>query len=151
MTISFSTGQATCGEILAHLRACDVSFEPVLSGRVDLDEYAEKLSRKAITFEAWEGDRLVGLVAGYFNDLTAREGFITTVSTHPEFTGRGSASALMAMALRYAADHGFEALSLEVGTHNQPALNLYQKWGFERIGTSGEMIRMTCRSLNRQS
>lgn len=151
MTISFSTGQATCGEILTHLRACDAAFEPLLSGRVNLDEYAEKLSRKAITFEAWEGDRLVGLVAGYFNDLATQEGFITTVSTHPEYTGRGSASALMAMALRYAADHGFEAVSLEVGEHNQPALNLYQKWGFKRIGTSGGMIRMTCRSLDRQS
>lgn len=151
MTVSFSTGQATGGDILTHLRACDATFEPVLSGRVDLVEYAEKLSRKAITFEAWEGDRLVGMVAGYFNDLTAREGFITTVSTHPEFTGRGSASTLMAMALRYAADHGFEAVSLEVGKHNQPAQNLYRKWGFERIGMSDGMIRMTCRPLDRQT
>jgi ribosomal protein S18 acetylase RimI-like enzyme len=151
VTVSFRTGQATRGEILAHLRACDATFEPVLSGRVDLDDYAEKLSRKAITFEAWEGDVLVGLVAGYFNDLTTREGFITTVSTHPGFTGRGSASALLAMALRYAADHGFEALSLDVGEHNQSAQNLYRKWGFERIGISEGMIRMTCRTLDRQS
>lgn len=151
MTVSFCTGQATCGDILAHLRACDATFEPVLSGRVDLVEYAEKLSRKAVTFEAWEGDLLVGLVAGYFNDATTREGFITTVSTLPEFTGRGSASALMAMALRYAADHGFETLSLDVGEHNQPAQNLYRKWGFEPVGLSEGMLRMTCRPLDRQS
>lgn len=151
MTISFCTGRAARGAILAHLRACDATFEPVLSDRVDLAEYAEKLSRKAVTFEAWEGDLLVGLVAGYFNDLATREGFITTVSTHPDFTGRGSASALMAMALRYAADHGFEALSLDVGEHNQPAQNLYRKWGFERIGVSNGMIRMTCRNLDRHT
>lgn len=151
MTVSFRSGQATRGDILTHLRACDATFEPLLSGRVDLVEYAEKLSQKAITFEAWEGDLLVGLVAGYFNDLTTREGFITTVSTHPAFTGRGSASALMAMALRYAADHGFEALSLDVGENNHPAQNLYRKWGFERIGESEGMIRMTCRNLDRQS
>jgi ribosomal protein S18 acetylase RimI-like enzyme len=57
----------------------------------------------------------------------------------------------MAMALRYATDHGFEALSLEVGEHNEPAQNLYRKWGFERIGMSEGMIRMTCRPMDRQS
>lgn len=151
MSLEFKVGHAASSDILAHLRDCDASFNPVLSNRVNLVDYSEKLSHQAVTFEAWQGARLVGLIAAYFNNLEAREGFISTVSTLPELTGRGSASTLMDMVLRYAGELGFTALSLEVGESNLPALNLYRKWGFEGVGTTNGMVRMRCTQFGRQS
>ena len=143
MTLVFKIGHATSGDILAHLRECDKSFHPVLSSRVDLVNYSEKIFRQAVTFEAWHGSNLVGLVASYFNDLQTRVGFITSVSTVPEWKGRGSARTLMVMALGYADSHGFQAVNLEVGEENLSALGLYHRLGFEEQGHTNGMLILT--------
>ena len=72
--------RASAAEIDAHLRACDDSFAPALSRRVDIDAYASKIAARAERFEAWANDRLVGLLAAYCNDPERRVAFVTSVS-----------------------------------------------------------------------
>lgn len=151
MNLTFKIGDATSADILSHLRDCDSSFDPLLSARVDLVAYSDKLSQKAITFEAWQGGHLVGLIAVYFTNLESRDGYISTVSIHPDLRGRGSANTLLEMVLRYAVEHGFSTLSLEVGENNLQAQSLYRKWEFENTGMSDGMVQMTCRTLENQS
>jgi putative acetyltransferase len=56
------------------------------------------------------------------------------MSVAPEWRGRGIGSALLAEAFRWAAWAGVEKVSLEVYPHNQAALALYRKFGFEEEG-----------------
>ncbi len=93
--IEFREGTATKEDIHAHLEECDGGFHPKLSLKVDIGEYAAKIRARARTFEAWSGEKLVGLVAAYMNDRATRTGFITSVSVATSFVGRGIASALL--------------------------------------------------------
>jgi len=146
MDLRFDIKQAGSSDILAHLRTCDRSFLPVLSTRVELETYAAKLARFAVTFEAWEQGTLVGLIGAYLNDPARMEGYISTVSTVPGHWGRGIADRLLGMLLAYADGHGFETLSLEVAESNAGARKLYEKHGFAVTGKSGTMLNMARRS-----
>jgi ribosomal-protein-alanine N-acetyltransferase len=151
MTVALKIGHATRLDILAHLRECDASFQPTLSSRVDLARYAEKIHQQAVTFEAWHGSRLVGLVASYLNNERNQTGYITSVSTAPDWMGRGTARALMEMALGYAGSRGFMAVDLEVGENNLPAMALYHRLGFEVQGHADGMVKMTWMQARHQS
>jgi ribosomal protein S18 acetylase RimI-like enzyme len=122
-----------------HLRECDMRFAPPLSSRVFLPDYAQKLSTLADRFEAWESDRLVGLVAAYLRNSNTLEGFISSVSTCGDFEGKGIASRLMQDCFDAAVAKGLTILGLEVGQHDQHACGFYRKHGFLPIegGKSG--------------
>jgi RimJ/RimL family protein N-acetyltransferase len=51
-----------------------------------------------------------------------------------EWRGKGAGTALMTAALDYAREHGAFKVSLEVWPHNEAAIKLYEKFGFEREG-----------------
>jgi len=116
--------------IAAHLRACDDTFVPLLSSRVNIETYAEKLAARSERFEAWSQGVLVGLLAVYCNDLDGRVAYITSVSVLPASRGNGIASQLIARCVQNAAALGHAAIELEVGTRNEAAAHLYEKHGF---------------------
>ncbi len=49
--------------------------------------------------------------------------------------GKGIGSELMRQAIEHAKAHGIELLSLEVRSDNVRAIHLYEKYGFQKIGT----------------
>jgi putative acetyltransferase len=51
-----------------------------------------------------------------------------------EWRGKGAGAALMHAALEYAREHGAFKVALEVWPHNEAAIGLYEKFGFEREG-----------------
>lgn len=118
-------------DIKDHLMACSKYFIPSLETTVSIDIYSDKIYHHATKFEAWEKDKLVGLVACYFNNLQDRTGFITNVSVLKTYTGRGLAKQLIIMCLNYGLKNQFNAISLEVNKLNLPAINLYMSLGFE--------------------
>ena len=134
--------RADAVEVGAHLRACDTSFVPPLGGRVDVDAYAAKIVAQAERFEAWDGDRLAGLVAAYCNDPTRRIAFVTSVSVLPARQGQGLASRLLHECIANLRLAGFERVELEVDAHNAPAARLYRKLGFEPAGAHDRMQRL---------
>ncbi len=140
--ISYLRKQATVDDIENHLMRCDQRFVPVLSERVNLREYAEKIFNYAITFEAWNADKLVGLVAVYFDDKIQREGFVTSVSVDFELQGRGIARDLFKNCYKYSYAQNFSSLRLEVIKSNARAIQLYEELGFEPIGDNKEIITM---------
>ena len=121
--------RATPEQLADHLTRCDTSFVPPLSGRVDIESYASKLSAHALRFEAWARGTLVGLVAAY-PDQDAGELFITNVSVLPGWRGQGLAETL----LRWCADSGRELgmrrVWLDVAPGNAVARRLYGRLGF---------------------
>ena len=129
------TDASDFGDILKHLLECDERFSPPLSSRVSLMDYAKKLEGLADRFEAWDSDRLVGLVAAYIRNSNKNEGFISSVSVCNDFSGQGIGSLLMHRCLESASAYGLAKLSLEVAELDMRACAFYRKLGFQWIGT----------------
>ena len=142
MTLTYKTQTVSRELILSHLQACDHSFVPPLSSRVNLIDYANRLFEKSTSFEAWAGNILVGLLNAYLNDMENRIGFITNVSILEEFTRRGVASTLLKMCLEYASQYNFNRIWLEVAQANGPAIKLYSRAGFKVFAESGSNLLM---------
>jgi ribosomal protein S18 acetylase RimI-like enzyme len=143
---AFMRNRACLADVVAHLRDCDDSFVPLLSGRVDLDAYAEKIVGHAERFEAWSSDRLAGFVAVYCNDPQRRIAFVTSVSVLPHWRGGGLGDRLLTACIAHVRQAGFERLELEVDRRNMAARQLYLKHYF-RVESTGESAQTLCLQL----
>jgi ribosomal-protein-alanine N-acetyltransferase len=97
--------------------------------------------------ERWSAEALAVLLGqpGTFGWLAGHDGFILarvaadeaeilTLAVLPESRRRGVASALLAQALRHAAQAGAAAMLLEVAEPNAAARGLYAAFGFTEAG-----------------
>jgi [ribosomal protein S18]-alanine N-acetyltransferase len=75
--------------------------------------------------------RLRGFV---LSRLAADEAEILTIAVEAASRGKGVGRALMGEALRQASNAGARAMFLEVGKDNAPALALYERLGFVKVG-----------------
>lgn len=96
--------------------------------------------RRAIRFEAWRENELVGLVAAYLNRPELGTAFITSVSVDAALRGSAVASRLIQMCLDQAAASGHVRAELRAAAANAPALRLYAQYGFEPRGGEGEEL-----------
>jgi len=140
--IKFGLNSSSKAQVEEHLRACDADFVPLLSHRVKIEKYAAKIEQKAMRFEAWFDNKLIGLVATYFNDQDKQSAFITSVSVLREWTGKGLASQLMKQCIRHAKATNMKQLNLEVAIDNYPAISLYEKSGFTISKTDTSFVTM---------
>lgn len=139
--IEYKCGTADVDDIAEHLNICSKGFIPPLEKTVGIKAYAAKIAAKAVTFEAWADGRLVALVAAYFN--TGEKGFITNVSTMPEFAGRGLASELVTRSLEHARANAFKVIGLEVNAANERAIGVYRSLGFVESNRKGDSLELT--------
>ena len=140
-SITYSRSLTTASQIAMHLAACDAHFQPPLSGRVIVGDYAEKLAARAVRFEAWSGDSLIGLVAVYGNEAPS-PAYITNVSVLPGWTGRGIATHLLRAAIAYSGVNHFPRLRLEVAAAHAAAIRLYERCGFTMEDNRGQLVGM---------
>ena len=77
------------------------------------------------------GDPLLGL--GCFWAIVD-EAHITIVAVHPDYQSQGLGQTLLYALLEKARQRGMERATLEVRASNQPALLLYEKFGFREAG-----------------
>ncbi|MBI5482378.1 MAG: GNAT family N-acetyltransferase [Deltaproteobacteria bacterium] len=146
MSVEYQTDVSTPEDVAEHLAACDSSFSPRLSTRVNIEAYAQKLVDRAKRFEAWSGGTVVGLVAAYCNDHVARRAFITSVSVLPTWMGHGIGSELMKRCLAYVAAAGMREVCLEVARTDARAVGLYARSGFvQEPSEAGPLVVMTLR------
>ncbi len=131
-------------ELIQHLKACDSSFIPILSQRVNIEEYGFKIADKAQTFEAWEGNVLAGLVAVYIN-VDSRTSFITNVSVIKSYSGIGLANKLLQNCISFLQGIKIQKVSLEVGVENKAALKLYKKFNFIECGSNAQIKMLELR------
>jgi ribosomal protein S18 acetylase RimI-like enzyme len=142
----YRIGTATSEEIARHLKACAESFDPPLHTYVEIENYARKIHDNSITFEAWIGNELVGLIATYYNDTEHKTGFITDTSVIEGYRCHGIAAHLMKQVIKYGIKQDFIQLNLEVGEDNLPARKLYEDNDFIIIGHWNNKLLMS-RSL----
>ena len=76
-----------------------------------------------------------GTVLGYAGLLVVLdEGYITNVAVRPAFRRQGIAADLLTVFDRFARGNHLAFLTLEVRASNEPALTLYEKLGYRRMG-----------------
>ncbi len=141
--ITYREKTAPEAAINLHVAECSDSFSPPLGERVNLKDYSSKIAKDAITFEAWAGTKLIGLVAAYFNDPKKQTGYISNVSTDKAFLGKGIATTLMRMCIEYAREHNFNEIKLEADRDSRQAINLYEKYHFKIVARKESVIEMT--------
>ncbi|MFY9971139.1 MAG: ribosomal protein S18-alanine N-acetyltransferase [Roseiarcus sp.] len=66
--------------------------------------------------------------------IAADEAEILTIAVEPALRGRGVGRALLSESLRQAANAGAKSMFLEVDVNNAPALALYARFGFVKVG-----------------
>ena len=76
-----------------------------------------------------------GRVLGYVGMLfVLDEGYISNVAVGPDYRRQGIADALIERLCGLCGEHALAFVSLEVRAGNVPAIALYEKHGFERVG-----------------
>ena len=76
-----------------------------------------------------------GRVMAYGGVLWAPfEGQITNIATHPNARRCGTGAAVLEHLISVAIERGCEQLSLEARVSNTPAISLYERYGFEKMG-----------------
>lgn len=66
--------------------------------------------------------------------LVVDQAHINNLAVRPELRGRGLGTQLLAAVIAEAAHLGASALTLEVRASNAPAIQLYQRAGFKKVG-----------------
>ena len=141
--ITYQTKAATEKNIFLHLTDCNNNFTPPLSERTELASYAKKIFEKAVTFEAWSDNQLIGLIAAYLSSDDKRSVFITNISVTKEFTGKGIASRLLRNCIAHCAKNDYFVITLEVNRNNSPAIAFYEKHQFIQSEARGDSLILT--------
>ena len=110
--------------------------------------FSEPWSEKSLTLLL--GDMALGVVCvldgrvlAYGGMLLAPdEGQITNVAVHPSCRRCGYGRAVTEALLQSAQERELEQVALEVRASNQPAIALYQAFGFEVLGTRKRFYRL---------
>lgn len=125
--------------------------EQIFSDAWSKEAFLEELSSPfALLFTAKENGELAGYLA---LRCVLDEGEITNIAVSPAFRRHGCGKILMEQALLCAKQHGLCRLMLEVRKSNAPAIALYERFGFARVGErrnyyhtpTEDALLMTCR------
>ncbi len=93
------------------------------------------LIARSTTLAAAALDPARGELRGFvLSRLAADEAEILTIAVEPALRGRGVGSALLSESLRQARNAGAKSMFLEVDENNTPALALYARFGFVKVG-----------------
>ena len=103
-----------------------------------LDSWTAQLQEIA-TFVAVVNGEDVGLVRGARDDLQPDAAWLISMWVSPEVRGQSVGEALIDAVVEWARISGARRVLLDVGDHNQPAIALYARKGFEPNGTIGSL------------
>lgn len=142
LQIEYKIKSASHDKVRIFLKKCAQNFVPPLDKEVEIEKYSQKLYDLSVTFEAWSMNELVGLVAGYFNNIKTKAAFISSVSVLPGFQNSGIATKLLQDSIDYAQANNFVEINLEVNKMNKKALKLYEKYGFLIFQENGTKVSM---------
>jgi ribosomal protein S18 acetylase RimI-like enzyme len=139
LNINYSINNTTYLQIYEHLKLCDKTFIPILSERVSIEKYSNKILDYAIRFEAFSGTKLIGLIAVYEHSSLS-ELFITNVSIDIDYVRKNVATDLLVKLISYCINNNFKVLRLEVNKNNKKAISFYNKHNFIHVETKLDIL-----------
>ncbi|HEY4898423.1 MAG TPA: GNAT family N-acetyltransferase [Candidatus Nanopelagicaceae bacterium] len=120
-------------EIEYLLTSVDADFDPPLSTRISIPEYAEKIHKNATIFSTHQGGELIAFIALYCNTPNKLTAYMTMLAVSRNHRNNGLASNLLETSIRFLKKLGFRILRLEVYKSNSNAINLYENFGFKKV------------------
>ena len=109
-------------EVLSFLKETDDLIVPALSTLVNLEEYAQKITSKAVIFTARDEGRLIGLTAIYFN-RAPEYSYSTYTMVKREYQLVEMVGVEMSKRVKdYAKGNGSAGLRYEIRKSNKPLL-----------------------------
>ena len=134
-------------EIEKFIKDKDDYFSPLLSSRVDIKDYANKIHDMATIVSKRNDGHLVALLAFYKNTLN-NEGYITYFAVDKYFSDKGIGKELLQECIYDCKLNKINLLRLEVSLDNKKAISLYDKFGFKFESYSEDdtrkSIKMVC-------
>lgn len=106
------------------LRMFDTEFEPRLSERVNMQDYAKKLAHNAVWFLVYEQDVIVAHCAVYMNQ--PEDAFISSIAVKQEVRGKGIGGCLWACVEQEAVQRGMCRILLRVMKTNLSGIRFYK-------------------------
>lgn len=126
---TYQPGTANHHEFLTFLKETDEVTIPRLSSRVNLEEYAKKVSQKAIMFVAKVGETWIGVEAVYFNKYPDFS-YNTILRVRKEYHNNSDIGMnIMLMQRKYLKEHGTKGLRFDIRKSNTALLNYHLKTG----------------------
>lgn len=113
------------------------TFGPLLE-RVDIEEYAKKISEYACVYILRKEKITYGLVAIYMNDRINKTAYITLIGIAKKYRRMHLGSLLMNYCIEEARASGMKALKLEVDKKNSAAIAFYEKEGLKILGEGSD-------------
>jgi len=104
------------------------------------DSYRKELIEQLLSGQEFHNviaemdDERVGY-ATFFEDAMRKRARLITIAVKPDYRNRGLAKAMLAFLEKEMQGQGLHTVSLEVGTSNLPATNLYLSQGYRIMGT----------------
>ena len=110
-------------------------LEPIISGRINLEEMAKKFTAFGTVIELVEDGVRKGFAGFYHNDRKLGRAFLSMIVVLPEYQGCGCGSRILAETEHECIDDGMKILAVEVRTDNQRAIKFYEERGFAVINS----------------
>ncbi|MBE0391148.1 N-acetyltransferase [Flavobacterium sp. PL002] len=100
---------------------------------IGLENYVEKIIKKASIISIIKNDILIGFIAYYDNEPNKEMAFLTMIIVKEEFENLGYGKSLLEFSLKEIIGKGFKKYGLKVHVENKYAIRLYEKYGFVKI------------------
>ena len=118
--------------ILDFFKKNDDALIPHISERVNLFDYSNRLSEKAIHFTAFKNGKLVGILSLYFNQFP-KFSFCPYFCVNKNYTGQSIGNTLLKMAIDYCILNNSFGIKLTVNKDNLYVIKFYKKNDFYSI------------------
>ena len=141
--INYFLNKATEAELGQFFNSESNQFWGFLEASIDRISYIKKIFDKAIKFEAWCHNELIGVLAFYCNDKQYLTAYITAVSVLEKFQRKGVSSELIKHCISYVQNQGMSLINLQVLKSNFKAIESYKKFGFKANESDKSIIQMT--------
>lgn len=119
------------------LRLVDNEFPISLSKKVELCEYAKKIYDKAEIIMALREGHIVGMIAGYVNDIINYIAYVTILVVLHECRGQKVGARLVDGFIELSKNKNMKVINLYTHNTNKAAISLYERKGFKAIGMRG--------------
>ncbi len=127
------------------LEKLDKTFIPILSERVNINEYAQKLARSAEIFYVIKDGQDIGNCAVYLNETN---GFISSIAIKPEYTRMHLGETLWKAVRKLAISKKIYTITLKVYEYNHNAYFFYKQIGFSVLSKENKWIIMQINERN---
>lgn len=113
-----------------------------LKQRVNIEEYALKLTNYAVIFYAKLDNKIVGLVALYANDKQTQVAHIPLVVIAKDIQRRGVGKFILQEAINFSKNQDMKSIWLFVHKDNLAAIDFYKPFGFQYAESVSPKIKL---------